>query len=92
MKAKDIITEDFWSMQAELDKKFNPEAFDMKTAEEEKVEKPAVITRYKDDSKKFTNKPQDRRHPSLGWIGKVRAKYKAGHITKEQMEKLLNIR
>lgn len=77
-------------MQEELDKKFNPEAHEMKTKQEEKTPKETtVVKHYKDKQKKFTNKPQNRQLPSAGWLGRVRAAYKAGHISKEKMEELL---
>ncbi len=91
MRINDIICEDFWQLVDSLDKQYNPEAHSYRTQEDEKSGEVSVVTQIKDDQPKFTNRRKEDRIPSNGWVGKVRAKYHAGHITKEQYEKLLNL-
>lgn len=94
MRINDIICEDFWQHVDSLDKQYNPEAHNYRTTQEDKTDtsgQVSVVTRIEDEQPKFTNRKSSDRIPSNGWVGKVRAKYKAGHITKEQYKKLLNL-
>lgn len=94
MRLHDIICEDFWQHVEHLDQKLNPEAHSYKAKQEDQypdTEATPVVTEIPDVQPKFTNRKQQDRAPSNGWIGKVRAKYKAGHISKEKYKKLLNL-
>lgn len=94
MKINDIINEDFWQYVDSLDSIYNPEAYHYRsdtTGKADSSKQTSVVTQLEDDQARFTNRKDSERFPSNGWIGKVRAKYKAGHITKEQYKKLLNL-
>lgn len=91
MKATDLY-QSFWTEQDKLDQQFNTEAYALKVREQERQKKiggAQVITKIEDKSTKFSNRPHKRVSPSLGYIGKVRALVRSGHISQQRADHLL---
>ena len=91
MRLHDIITEDFWSDQENLDRLYNPEAYDYKeksaTPEKDSTE---VVTKIKSDQKKFHNRPKYGEPASNGFVGLTNVQHRVGIIDDETHKKKLN--
>jgi hypothetical protein len=91
MRLHDIITEDFWSDQQNLDRLYNPEAFSYKeksaTPERDSTE---VVTKIKDDQDKFHSRPKRNQIPSNGFVGLTNVQHRVGIIDDETHKRKLN--
>ena len=99
MKIRDIIKEDVdMSWWDELDGQFNPEVLDYKGKQEKRHK---LITKDTDGTPVFTkpvrkaqepfsNQPKPEANKSAGFAGNVDVQVRAGHLSKEEGEDLLD--
>jgi len=97
MKIKDIISEEvdiesFWNPQ---DEDYNPEAHEYANREKKRQKvlrrnnkTPVFNKPVLDSEPTFDNEPKEGEAKSLGYIGNVSARVKAGHISREKGKKL----
>lgn len=90
MRLHHIITEDFWSDQQNLDRLYNPEAFDYKEkSATEESDGTNVITKIKSDQEKFHSRPKKNQPPSNGFIGLTNVQHRVGIIDDETHKRKL---
>lgn len=99
MKIRDIINEDVdMSWWDELDQQFNPENFDYKSKQ---AKRHKTITKNIDGTpvfkkpvrkaqEPFSNIPKKDDPKSLGYAGNVDVRVRAGHLSKEEGDELVD--
>lgn len=91
MRAREIISEDFWDKQAELNRLYNPEAASYADQQAQHTpEQTEVVTAYKSSEPRFTNRVRRGHTASAGWRGQVSVQARSGHITDDKRDHLFS--
>lgn len=91
VKITEILTEDFWDLQAQQDRQMNPEAAAYAAEQADQYTDSAVnvITAYQQTEPVHTTRARRGRTASAGWQGRVNVRARAGHITDQHRDRLL---
>lgn len=90
VKITEILTEDFWDLQAQQDRQMNPEAAAYAAEQADRTtDRTEVTVRISDPAPKYTNRARRGRTASAGWRGQLNTQARAGHITDQHRDRLL---